>query len=183
MTKYNFHSLVKGLDLFKNGSILFNIQRFYTVLQQCQKNLLPFQYEFGVSTKDVMHGARKGILILYETYKPNMATFSKGIINSKDLLKGKSRQKDRLGADDTASISKIAIDEFNWFHTSTIFWNETYNILKDRNTNSTKYLHLNSENTILTLIHQYRSYFTLPIYNKHYRGNEYRNMPSIDQGI
>ena len=121
-----------------------------------------------MSTKDVMHGARKGILILYETYKPNMATFSKGIINSKDLLKGKSRQKDRLGADDTASISKIAIDEFNWFHTSTIFWNETYNILKDRNTNSTKYLHLNSENTILTLIHQYRSYFTLPIYNKHY---------------
>ena len=108
-----FHNLVKGVDLFKNGSTLSNIQWFYTVLQQCQKKLLLFQYDFGMSTNDVMHGARKGILILYETYKPNMATFSKGIINSKDLLKGKSRQKDRLGADDTASISKIAIDEFN----------------------------------------------------------------------
>ena len=181
--KYIFHSLVKGVDLFKNGSTLSNIQRFYTVLQQYQQKLLLFQYDFGMSTKDVMHGARKGILILYETYKPNMATFSKGIINSKDLLKGKSRQKDRLGADDTASISKIAIDEFNWFHTSTIFWKETYNILKDRNTNSTKYLHLNSEKTISALVHKYRSYFTLPIYNKYNGGNEYRNIPSIDQGI
>ena len=180
--KYTFHSLVKGLDLFKNGSTLSNIQRFYTVLQQCQKKLLLFQYDFGMSTRDVMHGARKGILILYETYKPNMATFSKGIINSKDVLKEKSRQIDRLAADDTASISIIAIDEFNWFHTSTIFWKETYNILKDRNTNSTKYLHLNSEKTRSALIHKYRSYFTLPIYNKHYGGNEYRNMPSIDQG-
>ena len=174
--KYIFHSIVKGVDLFKNGRTLSNIQRFYTVLQQCKNQPSLCQYDFGMSTKDVIHGARKGILILYDTYKPNMATFSKGIINPKDLLKCKSRKIDRLAADDTASISIIAIDEFHWFHTSTIFWKETYNILKDWNTNILK-------KTISALIHEYRSYFTLPIYNKHYGGNEYRNMPSIDQGI
>ena len=123
------------------------------------------------------------ILILYETYKPNMATFSKGIINSKDLLKEKSRQIDRLAADDTASISIIAIDEFNWFHTSTIFWNESNNILKHRSGNGTKYRHLNFETSMLSLIHRYRSYFNIPINNKNDGRNEYRNVPSIEQGI
>ena len=177
-----FHASIKRVDLLNNSSILLNIQRLYNVLQQFQK-LLQFQYDFGMSTKDVMHGARKGILILYETYKPNIATFSKGVIYSNGVLKGKSREIDRLAADDAASISIIAIDEFNWFHTSTIFWNETYNILNHRAANNTKYKHLDFEKVISALIHRYWSYFNVPIYNKKEGGNQYRNEPSIEQGI
>ena len=88
------------------------------------KNIDNFSYEEVYQTVEktnILKAALKGVIMLRETYVPNIEHFASGNLSLKNGKLLSSRLIDSLSHLDLAMLSKIAFNEFNWFD-SAIEW-------------------------------------------------------------
>ena len=63
---------------------------------------------------NLIRAALKGLIMLQETYHQDMEEYSKGHISYKNRLIQTSRKTDSLNPEDLATMSTIALNDFNW---------------------------------------------------------------------
>ena len=124
-----------------------------------------FKTSVNVGAEDIMNGARKGIIVLQETYRQNISNFCIGDLNIKTSVKYKLRAVDSLKPDDLTAISVLAFNLFKWYDTSLLFLKEAISIVKEtmmlRNYSTGKSI-AESLNTILNDIVSYQNKLKLP---------------------
>ena len=89
-----------------------------------QNNNYTFSFEDVYQTVEktnILKAALKGVIMLRETYVPNIEHFASGNLSLKNGKLLSSRLIDSLSHLDLAMLSKIAFNEFNWFD-SAIEW-------------------------------------------------------------
>ena len=82
------------------------------------ENNFTFSYEDVYQTvgkTSILKAALKGVIMLQETYVPNIENFASGNLSLKSVELSSSRRIDSLNHLDLAMLSKIAFNELNWF--------------------------------------------------------------------
>ena len=84
-----------------------------------------FSYSYGfekvysnIPRTQLLVAALKGVIMLQDTYGPDIKHFSRGELNLKKNIFIKSRSNDALQVDDLLSMSGIAFNELHWYDSS-----------------------------------------------------------------
>ena len=84
-------------------------------------------FDNNVPLDDIVGGASRGLLFIYETYDLNIKEFSKGYLGTGDVAVNNSRHVDSLHPDDLASMATIAM-RMHWYDTSIEYLKEAINL-------------------------------------------------------
>ena len=110
------------------------------------------------SAENIMAGAKKGVIVLRQTYGLNVTNFSRGILQLKDNRIDRSRVADNLKPDDLVSLATMAFDMFHWYDSGLLFLKEALNSWKTNDAYKMKTIHgLKIGATINQLISEYIS--------------------------
>ena len=116
------------IHLFKNYSLQTGDAYQYRIIDSCTND--------DVSVKDILFGAKKGVITLRHTYNLNVSTFSKGVLRFKQNKNDRSRASDCLQTDDLVSLAEMSFSIFNWYDSGLLFLREAIDTLKSHSTNT-----------------------------------------------
>ena len=77
-----------------------------------------------MSGKDIIIGAKKGVITLRHTYNLNVTSFSRGILQFQKNNIIRSRLSDCLQIDDLVSLAEMSFTLFNWYDSGLLFLRE-----------------------------------------------------------
>ena len=144
----------------------------------------PPNYNYSMSTQEIMEGAQKGLIMLQETYDLNVREFAKGTIQ-KDVA-STSRKIDSLYPDDLASMSTIALNMFRWYDNSLQYLKaslEGFHNLSE--TQKEEFLPTNFKEKILMMRSSYSVAHNEMLYKKRkHIGSDWKLFPYlVDKGV
>jgi len=112
---------IKVMERIKN-SLHSDSYYFHNINEKYNNNKIENNYTFSyedvyqtIGKTNILKAALKGVLMLQETYVPNIENFASGNLSLKSVALMNSRLIDSLDHLDLAMLSKIAFNELNWF--------------------------------------------------------------------
>ena len=91
-----------------------------------------YSYDFekiysNIPRTELLIAALKGVIMLQDTYGPDIRRFSKGDLNLKNITFIRSRSSDVLQVEDLVSMSGIAFNDLHWYDTSIRYLKQAIN--------------------------------------------------------
>ena len=111
-----------------------------------------------MSEDEIIKGARKGMIVLQETYNQNISNFSKGNLNIKLNVQHRPRAADSLELDDLTAISVLTFTMFKWYDNSLLYLKEAISTVKEGMTFRDGATRQKIEKSLLTIFQDIQNY-------------------------